>query len=270
MDRLCEALTNNSAAGKSSDLFFGLRCFAVDTITSFCFAKSVDALGEPEFKAPIVEAMEVSSDCLVLFKHFPWLQTILFLLPQSLALRIAPQISGIYRVTKFLSTQVKQVVANPSSLEEISHPVIFHQLLSAEANKGQKIPDEKSLLQEAQSLLFGGSDTVSNQTMLGIWHMLENPSLVRRLKKELLGAWPVLGTSPSFESLEKLPFLVLYYPHRLNVTNEAQTAVVKESLRIGPGGIPGVLSRIIPTKGVKISGSVIPQDVSLRVSLRMT
>lgn len=42
-----------------------------------------------------------------------------------------------------------------------------------------------------------------------------------------------------------------------------QAAVVKESLRIGPGGIPGVLSRVTPTKGLTISGSVIPQDVSL-------
>jgi cytochrome P450 len=225
----------------------------------------VDALGEPEFKAPIVEAMEVSSDCLVLFKHFPWLQTILFRLPQSLTLIIAPQISGIFRVTKILSMQVKQVVANPSSLKDLSHPVIFHQLLSAEANKGQKVPNEKSLLQEAQSLLFGGSDTVSNQMMLGTWHLLESPSLVHRLKKELLEAWPILETAPSFEALEKLPFLVIYYPQHLDITNEVQTAVVKESLRIGPGGIPGVLSRIIPTKGVTISGSVIPRDVSLQV-----
>jgi cytochrome P450 len=234
---------------------------------SFCFAKSVDALGEPEFKAPIVEAMEVSSDCLILFKHFPWLQSIVFLLPRSLTVRITPPTSGIIRVMKILSAQVKEILANPSSLKDFSHPVIFHALLSTEGNQNRKVPNERSLLQEAQSLLFGGSDTLSNQIMLGTWSLLENPDLVRRLKKELLEAWPVLQTTPRYEDLEKLPFLVIYDSQDVGIANELQTAVIKESLRIGPGGIPGVLSRVVPRKGATISGSVIPEFVGPLVLL---
>jgi hypothetical protein len=176
---------------------------------SFYFAKSVDALGEPDFKASIVEAMEESADCLLLFKHFPWLQSVVSLLPTSLAVVIIPQTSGIGRVVHILSTRVKQLMANPSSLEECSHPVIFKNLLQTEANSKEVALNERSLLQESQSLLFGGSETVSNQIMLGTWHLLESPDNVRRLKSELLKAWPALDNTPSLEDLERLPFLVI-------------------------------------------------------------
>ena len=217
VDRLCEALTHNNVAGKSSDLFFGFRCLAVDTIMAFCFAKSVDALGEADFKAPIVEAMHDASDCLLLFKHFPWLQTIMFLLPRPLTIMIIPQTSGITRVMKVLSPQVTQLIANPSVVKEFPHPVIFQKLLATEANTREKVLDEKKMLHEAQSLLFGGSDTVSNQMMLGVWHLLENPDNIQRLKEELYAAWPVLEKTPSLEELEKLPFLVISRSQLLDI-----------------------------------------------------
>ncbi|PSS28335.1 hypothetical protein M430DRAFT_165930 [Amorphotheca resinae ATCC 22711] len=251
VDRLCEGLTNNNAAGRSSDLFFGLRCFAVDTTTSVCFAISVDALDEPEFKAPIVEAMEKAPAHLVLFKHFPWLQSIFIRMPRWLTVMVAPQTSGIARVMDILRTQIKDAMANPYSLKDSSRHIVYHALLSVEANEGAKSADEKSLLQEAQSLLLCGSDAVSNQIMLGTWHLLESPALVRRLNKELLKVWPVLDIVPSFAELEKLPLL---------------TAVVKETLRIGPGGIPGVLPRVVPEKGATINGSFIPQETIVGMS----
>lgn len=243
-------------------MFFGLRCFAVDTTTSVCFARSVDALGEPEFKAPIVEAMEEAPAHLVLFKHFPWLQSIFIRMPRWLTVMVAPQTSGIARVMDILRTQIKDAMANPYSLKDSSRHIVYHALLSVEANEGAKSADEKSLLQEAQSLLLCGSDAVSNQIMLGTWHLLESPALVRRLNKELLKVWPVLDIVPSFAELEKLPLLVIPSLCSLDIANKIQTAVVKETLRIGPGGIPGVLPRVVPEKGATINGSFIPQEVS--------
>ena len=176
---------------------------------SFCFAKSVDALGEPDFKAPIVEAMYDASDCLLLFKHFPLLQSTIFRLPRSLTVMIVPQTSGITRVMKVLSRQVTQLIADNSGVCEFPHPVVFQKLLDRGANAKEKALNKRTMLHEAQSLLFGGSDTVSNQMMLGVWHLLENPDYVRKLKEELYAAWPVLEDLPSFEELEKLPFLVI-------------------------------------------------------------
>lgn len=179
---------------------------------SFCFANSVDALGEPDFKAPIVEAMQDASDCFLLFKHFPLLQSVVSLLPGSLAAMILPQSLGIARIKRILSKQIKHLVADPSNLKTFSHPIIFQKLLDPEASnksKARKALNERNFLQEAQSLLFNGCDPVSNQIMLGTWSLLENPGNARKLKNELLEAWPALDKIPTFEELEKLPYLVI-------------------------------------------------------------
>ncbi|KIN06778.1 hypothetical protein OIDMADRAFT_99334 [Oidiodendron maius Zn] len=250
VDRLCEILESNNAAEKSSDLFFGLRCFTMDTITSFCFAKSVNALAEPDFRAPILEAMEASLPAFVLFKHFSIIRRAVFGMPPWLSVLVSPQTAGLIRLQQVLGAQVTDVVKNPESLQGAPHRIIYHELLNPEASKGLPLPSAGSLYEEAQALLFGGSDITGNTLMLGTFHLLESPSLLKRMKEELLRAWPALDKPPRFEDLEKLPFL---------------TAVIKESLRISPG-VASPLLRVVPTTGATISGSYIPQNTVVGMS----
>jgi len=214
----------------------------MDTITSFCFAKSVNALDEPDFKAPIIEAMEASLPAFILFKHFSFIRKAVFGMPAWLSVITSPQTAGLIRLQQLLGAQVAEVMNNPDSLHNAPHRIIYHELLSPEANKGAPLPSAGSLYEEAQALMFGGGDTTGNTLMLGTFYLLRNPGLVRRMKEELKTAWPVLGQPPNLGELEKLPFL---------------TAVIKESLRISPG-VASPLLRVVPASGAKIIGSYIP------------
>jgi cytochrome P450 len=107
-----------------------------------------------------------------------------------------------------LSKQVREVSEKPSLLEDAPHPIIYHHLLDPDAHKSRKIPSPASLYDEAQALLFGGTDTVANALMIGTFHILDNPDTLRKLKEELLVAWPEIGQIPKYEELEKLPYLV--------------------------------------------------------------
>ena len=107
-----------------------------------------------------------------------------------------------------LIRQVNDVVENPKSLEDAPHKVIYHQLLNKEAYKSGKIPERGSLNEEAQTMIFAGTDTVGNTLMVGTFYMLENESLVKRLKEELRVHWPDIDKTPRYEDLQKLPFLV--------------------------------------------------------------
>jgi Cytochrome P450 len=180
----------------------------MDTITSFCFAKSVDALGEPDFKAPIIEAMEASLPAFVLFKHFSLIRKAVFNMPPWLSIRVSPQTAGLVQLQQILGRQVNEVVKNPESLKDAPHPIIYHKLLDKDANKSGVVPVAGSLYEEAQALMFGGADITGNTLMLGTFHLLENSSLLKRLKDELYSAWPNLENAPRFENLEMLPFLV--------------------------------------------------------------
>lgn len=59
--------------------------------------------------------------------------------------------------------------------------------------------------------MFGGVETTANALMIGTFYMLQNPEMLKRLKKELYDAWPVLEQEPELRDLEKLTYLVSPY-----------------------------------------------------------
>jgi cytochrome P450 len=242
MDHLAEILAKNDRNGKSSDLLFAFRCFAMDTITTFCFAKSVNAMDEPDFTAPIVEAMDNSLPTFHLFKHFPLFRKTIFSLPPWLAIKASPETAGLTHLQVILGKQVKEVIANPASLKEAPHPTIYHQLLDPDAHKGRQIPDATALYEEAQTMMFAGGVTVGDTLMTGHFHILDQPSLYERLRAEVLTVWPNIDCPPALEALEGLPIL---------------TATIKETLRMSPGACSPLL-RVVPMTGATISGVSIP------------
>ncbi|OAP63259.1 hypothetical protein AYL99_02486 [Fonsecaea erecta] len=253
MDHLVQRLSEDFAAGKSSDLFFAFRCFTMDTITSFCFAKSVNAIDVPGYNAPIIEAMEASGPAFIQFKHLALFRKFVFSLPPNIAIKASPETAGLTRLQVILRNQVDEVTANPGVLKEAPHPIIYHRLLDPEAHKGQQIPNKQSLYEEAQALMFGGGDTVGNTLMVGFNHILQpaNQELYHALRDEVRSVWPDLATPPSsFEALEPLPLL---------------TATIKESLRIAPGVVSPLL-RVVPATGATIASHKIPPGTVVGIS----
>jgi hypothetical protein len=242
MNHLSLILTKNHKAGKSSDLLFAFRCYAMDNITAFCFSKSVGALNAPDFAAPIVQAMDNSLPTFHLFHHFPLFRKAIFALPPWLAVKLSPETAGLTNLQVILGEQVHDVLANPGILKEGSHPTIYHRLLDPAAQKGKSVPDARALYDEAQTMLFAGGVTVGDTLMTGHCHILHQPPLHSQLREEVLSVWPAIDQPPSLEVLETLPLL---------------TATVKEALRMSPGACSPLL-RVVPRAGATISGRRIP------------
>ncbi|KFY18588.1 hypothetical protein V493_08493 [Pseudogymnoascus sp. VKM F-4281 (FW-2241)] len=242
VNHFASILERNNACGNSSDLLLGFRCFTIDTITAFCFAQSVEAINETEFAAPIVEAMDNTLLAFHAFKYFPLLRKSILGIPPWLSLKISPQLAGLSRLQMLLGKQVREVIANPDSLKDAPHPIIYSRLLDPDAQKGNPIPDATSLYEEAQSLVFAGGVTVADTLMTGHFHILSQRPLYEQLQAEVLEAWPNIDNPPKLEVLETLPLL---------------TATIKESLRHSPGASSSLL-RIVPASGATISGCAIP------------
>ena len=103
--------------------------------------------------------------------------------------------------------QVKSVLRNPNSLDDAPHRVIYSELLNPEANKGLPSPTERQLDHEARVLFAAGSHAIGTTLMIGVAHLLRHPEIKDRLVDELRAVWPVLDQAPSYEELEKLPYL---------------------------------------------------------------
>jgi hypothetical protein len=172
MDRLAETLAKNNEQGKSADLLFAFRCFAVDTITSYCFAKSVDAISAPDWQAPIVVAMDNSLPTFHLFKHFPLFRKTIFSLPPWLAIKASPETAGLTELQVILGEQVREVSANRERLAEWPHPTIYHRLLDPDSYKGRPMPSATALLEEAQTMMFAGGMTVGDALSVGFFNLL--------------------------------------------------------------------------------------------------
>lgn len=111
---------------------------------------------------------------------------------------------------KLLKKQINELTTNPETLKNLPHSTtIYHELLRPEAYRSGTVPTAESLYEEAQALLFGGADTTGTTLMHGTFCILSLPDVYRRLKEELLRAWPDLAREPGLSELEKMPYLVV-------------------------------------------------------------
>lgn len=223
-------------------MLFALRCFTIDTVLEFCFAKSVNATDELDFAAPIVVAMDNSLPTFHLFHHFPWFRKLIFSLPPGPAIKASPETAGLTQLQVILRKQITAITTNPTVLEASPHPTIYHRLLDPKIRNSNLLFSDTALMDEALTMLFAGGVTVSDTSMTGLFHILDQPDLHSALQHEILAAWPNVDTPPSLEKLESLPLL---------------TATIKESLRISPGACSPLL-RIIPPPSAAINGIFIP------------
>jgi len=88
------------------------------------------------------------------------------------------------------------------------------------------MPDEEALFEEGQLMDFAESLTVGDTLMLSHFHILEQPDLYQRLKREFLTVWSDFDNLPNLEVLETLPL---------------PTATIKESLRVALGAYSSLI-----------------------------
>ncbi|KAL2681747.1 cytochrome P450 monooxygenase-like protein [Phyllosticta citricarpa] len=243
---LCIALEACREVKKSVDLSLAYRCMTLDVVMYFCFGTSVHALKAPDFRSPFLIAVEASTPLGLRFKHFPLYKALLLAVAPTLSkFSSDPIMSGMVELNALLRSQVHNVMNDRKrTLERLPHgSTIYHRLMDpAVYPSGEAPPGEKSLWEEAQTLLYGGSETVGYTLMVGTFHLLRNPEKMQTLMDELGTAWSAGDGAPGLKELEKLPYL---------------DAVIKEALRLSHGVVAG-LPRVVPQECATISGSRIP------------
>ncbi|KAJ4317379.1 hypothetical protein N0V94_004982 [Neodidymelliopsis sp. IMI 364377] len=240
---LCAAFDRQAKAARPADLYFAFRCMSMDIITTFCFGKPIHAVDAPDFRAPIVVAMDASMDVFIRFKYSDLYKNMILKCPPKLSRILSPPTAGLVDLQELLREQIAGLTSDPEQLKLLPHNMtIYHRLLDPEAYRDKTVPSADSLYEEAQALMFGGGDTVGNTLMLGTYHLLRQPETLAKLKKEILDVWPTLSSEPKLKDLETLPYL---------------NAVIKESLRLSSGVTSGLL-RVVPPTGATIAGVAVP------------
>ena len=100
---------------------------------------------------------------------------------------------------------------------------LFHDLLNnpeeeelTASGHHHRRPTIDEMAEEAFSICAAASDTTGNAMTVAAYHVITNPAIYTRLRKELLAKFPDPESEIGYAELEKLPYL---------------TGVVKEGLR---------------------------------------
>ncbi|PVH92545.1 putative cytochrome P450 [Periconia macrospinosa] len=147
-------------------------------------------------------------------------------------LRIAvPNIYKMFLLQKDLRGKISNIIRhNEKSEVKSEHPTIFDELL-----KSNLPPPEKTMI-------GAGVETVAWALTTTVFHLLDNPELLRKLHAELENAIPDPARMPDSVALEKLPYLA---------------ACVKEGVRLSIG-VSVRLPRVSPNKPIKYKEYTIP------------
>jgi len=101
------------------------------------------------------------------------------------------------------------------------------------------------IVDEAYGLTVAAAETTGNALTICAFHVVYNPDIYAKLRKELVEAFPDPSAALDYLSLEKLPYL---------------TGVIKEGLRLSYGVIYP-LPRVVPEGGASFNGVYISEGV---------
>ncbi|PTB65475.1 cytochrome P450 [Trichoderma citrinoviride] len=206
-------------------------------------------------------SMVAVSQAIPFCRQFPWLNAKLLMLPDwirgSLVAKLQPDIAGLLATHKLMGKIAADYVAHRNTEkgkrefeEDLNNEkplTIFHSIDRSTLPQEEKTSDR--LMQEGLIVLFAGSDTISRLLSHTIYHLLDNPELLDKVRKEILDAAGDCKDLPDVKVLETLPWLA---------------ASVRESLRLRAA----VTSRLplVSRKDLVYENWVIPAGIPVSMS----
>jgi cytochrome P450 len=169
----------------------------------------------------------------------------------------------LYSTNRMLMPRVNQDIGklvvkicnqDRSEWPKVDHPTFFHELLDSKLPQSEKtIP---RLAQEGGFLLGAGTVTTSWSLTTGVFWLLREPEVLRKLKQELVESVPVDLVLEDGQSLlgilETLPYM---------------QATVQEMIRMGTG-VATRSARVAPDEDLAVPGTdfVIPRNTAISMS----
>jgi len=132
---------------------------------------------------------------------------------------------------------------------ETQHPTIFHELLESNLPPHEKSIDR--LGDEAQLMIGAGLETTAWTLTTISFHLINNPSILHKLRSELEAAIPDLTARPDSRFLEKLPYL---------------SACIQEGIRLSYG-VSSRNPRISPDKTTRYKDFEIPAGTPVSMTI---
>ena len=206
VERLCGAM---AAAGGPVDMWRASGSLGIDITMDYAFSEDFGAIDLPGFRHPILVQQAAISEAFWLLRYFPIIGLVMAL-PAWVQRAVLPSLTPVVEMGGGMGKRVRSHMAKPIACKPT---LLLHRLSDPSAKGGAA--SERSMENEAQNMFFAGTDTTTSTIGAGTYHIIVTEGVEERLLEELVGVWPeVKAPPPSYEVLEKLPYLVfLPLPH---------------------------------------------------------
>ncbi|RAO73882.1 uncharacterized protein BHQ10_009894 [Talaromyces amestolkiae] len=231
VEQLCQVVAKHAAEKTPvnlSDVFFA---FSNDVVTNFLFAQQSNNLADEAKAATLRQNSYELLQGIHINKHFPWLPDFLESLPLAISKPLMPPgLIDMLDLFERVRTELLAIMKAKSSGIASEKPVgptgkesVYDSVLDSPVLP----PEEKSLLrleQEGALLVLAGTESPSRSLLILFYHLLSNPSILRKLRDEI----NTLPPDATWTQLEQLPYL---------------SAVIEEANRLS-FGVTARLARI--------------------------
>ncbi|KAJ8121571.1 hypothetical protein ONZ43_g2006 [Nemania bipapillata] len=226
----------------------------VDTIMRLMFGKDFGLIDSPEEEPDFVKTMRMFAENFPWQKHFPILNLVSVLIPQSWADILVPGYAQFRVVSRSYKPQdEKMALVTGIYTDENGRPTIFDLYLQPNPEKGQLALGRDVLIDEAFAFCFAGTDTTSYALSMGAYYLVSNPSKLKKMREELQNVPTSADGVLEYKNIRNLPYL---------------SATVKETLRLSCP-VPGITPRVVPEEGMIVAGYYLPQGTIISLAMRM-
>lgn len=215
-ERLVGRMIECKAAGKPVPLFLAYRCLTADVISEFIFGRQLGIINREDFGKAFYESWRSLWDLSPVIRQFPWMMKVLLGLPRWVTAAVSPKALEVIDMQAQIDRWTLEAINDSTEGKDAGSS---GSILAALVTSEDLPSDEKTFKRlsiEANSLLVAGFETTGAVLTHMTYCVLADPQRREKLVKELHEAIPDPAAIPTWQTLEKLPYL---------------TAVIKETLR---------------------------------------
>lgn len=211
--RKAKILVDNIRKYENSGQPFNLKnawnAFVGDVITEYAFSIDYDHLNSEGFNTNWHQPIWAATATGPLAMQFPIIPKIMNSLPLSFVERLDPLFAMLVKLQRDLAKEIRKIKEGQSEKAGFGNKNSI--LWSIQENPDLPAAEKSSrrLLDESQLLLGAGLLTTAWALSVGSFHIINNPSIARKLRAELETAVPDPLAPDAFKwvELEKLPYL---------------------------------------------------------------
>ncbi|KAF2773718.1 benzoate 4-monooxygenase cytochrome P450 [Teratosphaeria nubilosa] len=251
IDLLVERFAAAHQTGEVIPLLHATGALTMDIISIYAFGKDVGKLKQPNFAGEELEAYSQLSEFGPVGRHFPWVAKVMMLvLPPSLVEKLSPAAALVPRNRVFFRDLIRDAISAGAkgTAEKATHRTIFQDVVQSSLPPSEKAPDRLSA--EASLLQIAGTETTARSLAVLMFHLIESPAVLGRLREDLSAYVSKVGTELKLADLEAMPYF---------------SAVITEGIRIS-NVVSSRMPRCAPDEDIKYGDWVMPAGTPIMQS----